>query len=561
MAARLDKRAARLAITRFGAEADRVRAVLLDALRQARQGRNVDLVECLLQAQVISAEQAAVLREELDRTQIDPRSPLRSVKNGSNDEVEAKEISAPVKPATNGPTAAPGHVPPQGADSGGERTSPRTLATPAGPYRRLRDLGTGGMGEVYLAYDEKGEQLVAIKLLWPHLAGNPNLVERFKREAEHSIKLRHPNIVRGFDWGRMPDTQRWYLAMEYVDGPSVQTLLDRRTRLDIGDAVRIALDIARALEYAHSRNIVHRDIKPENILLTRTGVAKLADLGLSKATDQVSNLTHTRQGFGTPYYMPYEQAMNAKSADGRSDIYALGATLYHMITGQPPFQGKDPVEILEKKEAGVYPPASVLNPDVPDELDRILDKMLARDRRDRYQTASELIVDLQRSNLAAPVLSFVDPELALQDPVVRTRAAVENQATVPDLSNQRASQKAPARAPVSDVWFVREPDAKGGYRQFKASTEQILRRIRQGTLAANAQVSRSSEGPFQPLGEVPVFREALEAVEQAEAEQDAPATPAPSEKPPAAWKQGLVLVFGTVVVAAVVLTVLVLVTR
>lgn len=538
MAARLDKRAARLAITRFGAEVNRVRAVLLDALRRVRQGQEVDLVECLVQAQVLTTEQAAVLREELDRTQIDPHSPLRSGKDGNPGDVEA--VSA--KPAVNGPTS--------------------SAPSRARPYRRLRDLGKGGMGEVYLAYDEKGERLVAIKVLWPHLASNPNLVERFKREAEHSIKMRHPNIVRGFDWGQMPDTQRWYLAMEYVDGPSVQTLLDRRSRLDIGDAVRITLDIAHALEYAHSHNIVHRDIKPENILVTRSGVAKLADLGLSKATDQVSNLTHTRQGFGTPYYMPYEQAMNAKSADGRSDIYALGATLYHMITGQPPFQGKDPVEILEKKEAGIYPPACVLNPEVPEELERILEKMLARDRRDRYQTASELIVDLQRSNLAAPVLSFVDPELAMQDPIVRKRAEAENQATLPDLSAHGKAAKPTPRPAVSDVWIVRDPDGRGGYRQFKAGTGQILSRIRQGALSSDAQISRSPESDFRSLREVAVFQEALAAAEEAgPMAQDERGESAAAAEPFAVWKQVLLVAAGTIVVAAAVLGVLLWVAR
>lgn len=544
MAGQLDKRAARLAITRFGADAARVRAVLLNALRSVRQGGTVDLVELLLQAQVITADQAAMLREELDRTQIDPNSPLRQ----GNGSAKAAEPGLTRPAPANGPTS------PATAAGDGVR-EPQSS-----PYRRLRELGRGGMGEVYLAYDEKGERLVAIKLLWPHLASNPNHVERFKREAEHSIRLKHPNIVRGFDWGQMPGTQRWFLAMEYVDGPSVQTLLDRRSRLDLGDAVRIALDIAHALEYAHSRNIVHRDIKPENILITRTGVSKLADLGLSKATDQVSNLTHTRQGFGTPYYMPYEQAMNAKSADHRSDIYALGATLYHMVTGQPPFQGRDPVEILEKKEAGVYPPASLLNPEVPEELERILDKMLARDRRDRYQTASELIVDLQRSNLAAPTLSFVDPELALQDPVVRQRAVAENQATLPDLTAQRTARKGGSRTLGPDLWIVRDFDDRGGYRQFKASAEQIMQRIRQGSLSRSALVSRSPDEEFRKLTDVTAFRDAFPVNDH---EQAAASVAEASDQPPVVsthW-QILVLVAGTVIVAGVVLTLLILVNR
>src|SRR5205085_3416730 len=173
-------------------------------------------------------------------------------------------------------------------------------------------------------------------------------------------------------------------VLEYVDGPSAHSLLERFGRLAVPDAVHIILDIARALEHAHSRNIVHRDIKPDNILLTQSGVAKLADLGLAKRTDEASHLTAARQGFGTPYYMPYEQAMNAKYADGRSDIYALGATLYHLVTGDVPFPGENHLEIVSKKDVGLYTPASVVNSAVPVALDDILERMLARDPGDRY---------------------------------------------------------------------------------------------------------------------------------------------------------------------------------
>src|SRR5208282_2388255 len=154
-------------------------------------------------------------------------------------------------------------------------------------------------------------------------------------------------------------------------------LLQRHGRLSVGDAIHIILDIARALEHAHSRNIVHRDIKPDNILITQSGVSKLADLGLAKRTDEASHLTAARQGFGTPYYMPYEQALNAKYADGRSDIYALGATLYHLVTGEVPFQGITHLEVVDKKNIGKCPPASFHNPDVPAALDSILARMLA----------------------------------------------------------------------------------------------------------------------------------------------------------------------------------------
>src|SRR5262245_36162977 len=294
------------------------------------------------------------------------------------------------------------------------RPAPRSPSDPLhdprslGEFRILRRLGEGGMGSVYLGYHEEQGQQVAIKVLSDNLTGNQVLVDRFYREAKSGALLNHPNIVRTMIVGQDQTTGKHYLVLEFVDGPSAHALLDQHGRLSVGDAVHVALDIARALEHAHSRNVIHRDIKPANILITRSGVSKLADLGLAKRTDEASHLTVARQGFGTTYYMPYEQAINAKKADHRSDIYALGATLYHLITGQVPFPGENHLEVVEKKERGVFEPASRLCPDVPPELDMILAKMLARDPADRYQTASELLVAHDRSGLAPLVPRFAD---------------------------------------------------------------------------------------------------------------------------------------------------------
>ena len=232
-----------------------------------------------------------------------------------------------------------------------------------------------------------------------------------------------------------------YIVLEYVDGPTAHDLLDRDGKLPIGDAVCIILDIARALEHAHKNRIVHRDIKPANILLTASGLAKLSDLGLAKSRDDSANLTHATQGIGTPYYMPYEQAMNARKADEHSDIYALGATLFHLVTGEVPFPGESSPEIVEKKGLGVYPPASRVNPHVPEKLDEILAMMLARDPENRYQTISEVIVDLDRSQLAASIPSFVRLDSVLQDPVVMRRLTTPIEATQPDLQVKQARAK------------------------------------------------------------------------------------------------------------------------
>lgn len=402
------KRAAALAVSRYGADRSRVTRACQSLVQAQAQGVSGDLLDMLVVQRLLTPVQADELRRDL---------------NGSY------------------PTAVP-------EESVPETRTPRKAKAPASPvipptrsgfyllnvggYRLLRRLGEGGMGSVYLAYQQAEARQVAIKVLAERLASNQDYISRFHREAKNGTRLNHPNIVHCIEAGTDEASGKHYLVMEYVDGPTVRSLLDRFGKLNIGDGVHITLDIARALEYVHALNFVHRDIKPDNILVTKTGVAKLVDLGLAKFIGGSSLITGRRQGFGTPYYMPCEQAIDATQADGRCDIYALGATLYHLITGEVPFPGETYIQVAEKKLAGGFTPASAINPEVPVELDRILAKMLARDPENRYQTASELIVDLERTRLDVPVLSFADIDLAMQDPVVQARMTA-CEATLPDL--------------------------------------------------------------------------------------------------------------------------------
>lgn len=359
------------------------------------------------------------------------------------------------------------------------------------------------MGAVYLAFDEQKSRQVAVKVLADALASNQAYVDRFYREARSGSLLNHPNIVRCLNVGCDGSTGKHYLLLEYVDGPSAQTLLEQFGRLPVADAVHIALDIARGLEHAHSRNIVHRDIKPGNILITLAGVSKLADLGLAKRTDEASHLTATRQGFGTPHYMPYEQALNAKRADARSDIYALGATLYQLVTGEVPFPGDNHLEVVEKKGVGEFRPASAANPEVPAVLDAILERMMAREPRMRYQTASELIIDLERSRLAAPVPSFIDPDRAMQDPWVRACMASNEVPTCPDLETPHSGLR-PLAGPTKH-WHLRYQGRDGRWHKARATTEQIVRRMQKGTVRVALQAAASADGTFQPLEAYPEF--------------------------------------------------------
>src|SRR5262245_55709487 len=277
-----------------------------------------------------------------------------------------------------------------------DEAEPRNL----GRYRVLRRLGDGGMSTVYLGYDPVDNRPVALKLLADHLAGDRGSIDRFQREARLGQDLQFRHLVRTLGCERDPITGRPFLVLEYVDGPSCQFLLDRTGPLAVRDAVRIILDMALALEYLHKRRLVHRDIKPGNILLTTSGVAKLGDLGLAKRLDDAGDLTALHQGFGTSWYMPLEQVRNARFVDGRSDIFALGATLYHRLPGQVPFPGANHAEVVARKAEGVYVPASELNHSVPPDLDGILARMLAREPQDRFATASDLVVALERSRLA-----------------------------------------------------------------------------------------------------------------------------------------------------------------
>ncbi|OWK47244.1 Serine/threonine protein kinase [Fimbriiglobus ruber] len=256
------------------------------------------------------------------------------------------------------------------------------------------------MSEVFFGYDPEGFRGVAVKLLADHLASQKLFVNRFYREAKMSRLLVHPNIVRGESHGHDGASGKHFLILEYIDGPNALALVDRCGPLPVGSAVRIGIEVARALQYLHDLKFVHRDVKPENILVGPDGSAKLADFGLAKLIEDDANLTSVNTGVGTPHYMPYEQAVNGELVDGRSDLFALGATLYHLLTGVVPFRGQTHEEIVREKAHDVYSPSRDFRPEIPPVLDQILARTLALDPRARYQTAAQFVEALEATDLA-----------------------------------------------------------------------------------------------------------------------------------------------------------------
>jgi serine/threonine protein kinase/Tfp pilus assembly protein PilF len=272
-----------------------------------------------------------------------------------------------------------------------------------GHYRIESLIGVGGMGEVYLARDERLGRKAALKLLPGHLTTDETQLSRFKNEARSASALNHPNILTVYEIGVEGDRQ--YIATEFIEGITLRAAIADR-RMSVHAALEIAVQVASALAAAHEAGVVHRDIKPENIMLRPDGFAKVLDFGIAKLTEQglalapaeskASSLLQTRLGLvlGTARYMSPEQARGQK-VDARSDIWSLAVVLYEMVVGVPPFPGETPSDCIASILTAAPRPLSGILPNVPSGLEFILDKALRKDRDDRYQSTSEMLADLR----------------------------------------------------------------------------------------------------------------------------------------------------------------------
>jgi uncharacterized repeat protein (TIGR01451 family) len=272
-------------------------------------------------------------------------------------------------------------------------------------YEIQQRIGRGGMADVFLARDLLLDRLVAIKVLFPEFATDPNFVERFRREAQSAANLTHPNIVAVYDWGKYSNT--YFMAMEYVQGRTLADILRANGHVNSVQAAEIANEVAAALGNAHASGVVHRDIKPANILIGANGQVKVADFGIARAMNAPSenNLTQVGSVMGTATYFSPEQAQGAQP-DPRSDLYSLGIVLYEMVAGKPPFAGENPVSIAYKQVHDLPQPLNQLVADVPRPFEAIVAKLLAKDPNMRYANAEALRDDLRRYRSGEPVMAL-----------------------------------------------------------------------------------------------------------------------------------------------------------
>jgi uncharacterized repeat protein (TIGR01451 family) len=272
-------------------------------------------------------------------------------------------------------------------------------------YEIQQRIGRGGMADVFLARDLLLDRLVAIKVLFPEFATDPNFVERFRREAQSAANLTHPNIVAVYDWGKYANT--YFMAMEYVQGRTLADILRANGHVNSVQAAEIANEVAAALGNAHASGVVHRDIKPANILIGSNGQVKVADFGIARAMNAPSenNLTQVGSVMGTATYFSPEQAQGAQP-DPRSDLYSLGIVLYEMVAGKPPFAGENPVSIAYKQVHDMPQPLNQLVADVPRPFEAIVAKLLAKDPNMRYPNADALRDDLRRYRSGEPVMAL-----------------------------------------------------------------------------------------------------------------------------------------------------------
>ncbi|MGH7130727.1 MAG: serine/threonine-protein kinase [Phycisphaerales bacterium] len=275
-------------------------------------------------------------------------------------------------------------------------------------FKILGKLGAGAMATVYKARQLSLDRFVAIKVLPKKYNANVQFIERFYAEGRAAALLNHPNIVQAYDVGKAGEYH--FFVMEFVDGRTVYDDIVKHKRYPEGEAVDVVMQISDALQHAHERGLVHRDVKPKNIMITKENVAKLADMGLARAiSDKEAAEAEQGKAFGTPYYISPEQIRGELQVGPPADIYSLGATLYHMVTGMVPYDGKNPSDVMHKHIKAELRAPDHVNPKLSPGISEVIEMMMAKDPRKRYQNCKDLLVDLRA------VRQRKDPPIAHKD--------------------------------------------------------------------------------------------------------------------------------------------------
>ncbi len=270
-------------------------------------------------------------------------------------------------------------------------------------YKILGRLGAGAMAVVYKAQQLSLDRTVAIKVLPKHFSENPEYVERFYREGQAAAKFNHNNIVQAYDVGEAGGYH--YFVMEYVEGKTLYDDLSAGKVFTEDEALDVIIQVAHALAHAHARGLIHRDVKPKNIIIDTAGVVKLADMGLARETTDIETArTEAGKAYGTPYYIAPEQIQGKIDIDGRADIYGLGATLYHLVTGRVPYMADNPEDVMRKHLREQLIPPDHINTALSAGISEVIEVMMTKHKEDRYSGVEELLTDLEAVRNGQPPL-------------------------------------------------------------------------------------------------------------------------------------------------------------
>lgn len=315
-------------------------------------------------------------------------------------------------------------------------------------YEIIRNIGEGGMANVYLAIDTILNRKVAVKILRGDLATDEKFVRKFQREASAASNLDHPNIVGIYDVGE--DDGNYYIVMEYVEGRTLKSLIKRRGALTLPEVIDIMTQLTSGIAHAHEKGIIHRDIKPQNVLILDDGLVKIADFGIAQALNS-NELTQTNSVMGSVHYLPPEQA-NGTGSTYKSDIYSLGILMFELLIGKVPFKGENAVEIAIKQMKDPIPSVCDLNENIPQSVENIVLKATAKNPKNRYDTVEEMKYDiktcLDEDRINEPKVVFKYPEFEKDEEVLQTRTRrnedkidVEELKTDEEIKEEKKSNK------------------------------------------------------------------------------------------------------------------------